>query len=112
MSVEQRDPAVCSFSFNQEGEDEMTKASINVQDLRRRIYIKAKTETTWRFWGLYVHVCKMETLSEAYALAKNNNGAPGIDGVTFAAIEAQGVATFLARFRTNSYNAHMCRYRP
>ena len=50
----------------------MTKASINLQDLRRRIYIKAKTETTWRFWGLYVHVCKMETLSEAYELAKNN----------------------------------------
>src|ERR1700704_1445964 len=99
MSVEQRDPAVCSFSFNQEGKDEMTKASINLQDLRRRIYIKAKTETTWRFWGLYVHVCKMETLSEAYALAKNNNGAPGIDGVTFAAIEAQGVATFLEQIQ-------------
>ena len=63
MSVKQRDPAVCSFSFTQEGKDEMTKASINLQDLRRRIYIKAKTETTWRFWGLYVHVCKMETLS-------------------------------------------------
>jgi len=99
MSVEQRDPAVCSFSFNQEGKDEMTKASINLQDLRRRIYIKAKTETTWRFWGLYVHVCKMETLSEAYALAKNNNGAPGIDGVTFAAIEGQGVATFLEQIQ-------------
>jgi len=99
MSVEQRDPAVCSFSFNQEGKDEMTKASINLQDLRRRIYIKAKTETTWRFWGLYVHVCKMETLSEAYALAKNNNGAPGIDGVTFAAIEAQGVAAFLEQIQ-------------
>src|SRR3979490_693558 len=99
MSVEQRDPAVCSFSFNQEGEDEMTKASINLQDLRRRIYVKAKTETTWRFWGLYVHVCKMETLSEAYELAKNNNGAPGIDGVTFAAIEAQGVATFLEQIQ-------------
>src|SRR6476659_5698776 len=99
MSVEQRDPAVCSFSFNQEGKDEMTKASTNLQDLRRRIYIKAKTEMTWRFWGLYVHVCKMETLSEAYALAKNNNGAPGIDGVTFAAIEAQGVATFLEQIQ-------------
>src|SRR6476646_2232094 len=85
MSVEQRDPAVCSFSFNQEGKDEMTKASTNLQDLRRRIYVKAKAETTWRFWGLYVHVCKMETLSEAYVLAKNNNGAPGINGVTFAA---------------------------
>jgi hypothetical protein len=99
MSVEQRDPAVCSFSFNQEGRDEMTKASINLQDLRRRIYVKAKAETTWRFWGLYVHVCKMETLSKAYALAKNNNGAPGTDGVTFAAIEAQGVATFLEQIQ-------------
>ena len=46
----------------------MTKASINLQDLRRRLYVKAKAETSWRFWGLYVHVCKMETLSEAYAL--------------------------------------------
>jgi RNA-directed DNA polymerase len=77
----------------------MTKASINLQDLRRRIYAKAKAETTWRFWGLYVHVCKMETLSEAYELAKNNNGAPGIDGVTFAAIEAQGVAAFLEQIQ-------------
>ena len=41
----------------------------------------------------------METLSEAYALAKNNNGAPGIDGVTFEAIEAQGVATFLEQIQ-------------
>ena len=55
----------------------------------------AKAETSWRFWGLYVHVCKMETLREAYVLAKNNDGAPGVDGVTFAAIEAQGVALFL-----------------
>ena len=69
----------------------MTKASVSLQDLRRRIYVKAKAETTWRFWGLYVHVCKTETLREAYALAKQNDGAPGIDGVTFAAIEAQGV---------------------
>src|SRR6266568_6787987 len=77
----------------------MTKTSINLQDLRRRIYVKAKAETTWRFWGLYVHVCKMETLREAYELAKNNNGAPGIDGVTFAAIEAQGVAAFLEQIQ-------------
>ena len=73
----------------------MTKASINLQELRRRIYVKAKTETSWRFWGLYVHVCKMETLRVAYQLAKRNNGAPGIDGVTFAAIEADGVEAFL-----------------
>ena len=46
----------------------------NLQDLRRRIYVKAKAETTWRFWGLYVHVCKMETLRAAYALAEKNDG--------------------------------------
>src|SRR5205823_5393377 len=59
----------------------MIKTPINLQDLRRKIYTKAKAETAWRFWGLYVHVCKMETLHEAYLLAKKNNGAPGIDGV-------------------------------
>ena len=67
-----------------------------MQDLRRRIYVKAKAETSWKFWGLYVHICKLETLREAYALAKENEGAPGSDGVTFEAIEAQGVEAFLA----------------
>lgn len=65
----------------------MIKASISLQDLRRRIYDKAKSEPEWRFWGLYVHVCKDETLGEAYKMAKSNNGAPGLDGVTFDDIE-------------------------
>src|ERR1700741_4831511 len=73
----------------------MMNTPISLQDLRRNIYVKAKAEPSWRFWGLYVHICKMETLREAYALAKKNNGAPGIDGVTFEAIEAQGVEKFL-----------------
>ena len=77
----------------------MIKAPISLQDLRRRIYVKAKAEPSWRFWGLYVHVCKMETLREAYRLAKDNNGAPGIDGVTFEAIEAGGVEAFLEQIR-------------
>ena len=61
----------------------MIKAPIGLQDLRRRIYAKAKAEPSWRFWGLYVHVCKIETLQAAYKLAKENNGAPGIDGADF-----------------------------
>lgn len=73
----------------------MTKAPISLQDLRRRIYAKAKAEPAWRFWGLYVHVCKLETLRAAYELAKGNNGAPGIDGLTFEAIEVGGVERFL-----------------
>ena len=95
--MEQRGPATWSVSDHKEGKDEMTKTSIDLQDLRRRIYAKAKAETSWRFWGLYVHVCKLDTLREAYALAKKNDGAPGSDGVTFEAIEAQGVEAFLGQ---------------
>jgi RNA-directed DNA polymerase len=74
-------------------------ASISLQDLRRRLYVKAKADKDWRFWGLYVHVAKLETLRAAYDLAKRNNGAPGIDGVTFEAIEAAGVEAFLTQLR-------------
>jgi len=77
----------------------MTTTPISLQDLRRRIYVTAKADKTKRFWGLYVHVAKRETLRTAYALAKRNNGAPGIDGVTFAGIEAAGIEAFLAQLR-------------
>src|SRR5215469_18175721 len=77
----------------------MTKAPISLQDLRKSLYIKAKAEPTWRFWGLYVHVCKMETLQEAYQMAKSNDGAPGIDGVTFEAIDESGVEIFLKQIQ-------------
>jgi hypothetical protein len=63
------------------------------------MYAKAKSEPSWRFWGLFVHVCKRETLHEAYRLAKRKGGAPGVDGVTFAAIEAGGVGEFLEQIR-------------
>jgi len=84
----------------------MTKAPIGLQDLRKRIYIKAKAEPRWRFWGLYVHVCKLETLQEAYTMARKNNGAPGIDGVTFAAIEQSGVEEFLLQIRSELVEFH------
>ena len=58
----------------------MTTASISLQDLQRRLYVKAKAEKNWRFWGMYVHVSKLETLRAAYAMTKQANGAPGIDG--------------------------------
>jgi RNA-directed DNA polymerase len=77
----------------------MIKTPISLQDLRRSLYVKAKAEPTWRFWGLYVHVCKMETLHEAYRMAKSNDGAPGIDGVTFAAIEESGRESFLKQIQ-------------
>ena len=77
----------------------MTRLLVGLQDLRRRIYAKAKAEPSWRFWGLYVHVCKEETLREAYEMARRNDGAPGVDGITFAAIESGGVDVFLKQLR-------------
>jgi RNA-directed DNA polymerase len=73
----------------------MTKPSVNLQELRRKIYRKAKAEKQWRFWGLYAHVVKPETLEAAYQQAKSNNGAPGLDGESFQSIEAKGLGKFL-----------------
>ena len=91
----------------------MTKAPISLQNLRRSLYVKAKAEPLWRFWGLYVHVCKMETLWAAYEMAKKNDGAPGIDGLTFEIIEESGAESFLRRIReelvTNTYRPRRAR---
>src|SRR6266699_4636350 len=99
MAVERRGPAVCNDSNKKEGKGEMTNAPISLQDLRRSLYVKAKAEPLWRFWGLFVHVYKMETLREAYQMARSNDGAPGIDGVTFEAIEESGAEGFLVQIR-------------
>ena len=87
----------------------MTKAPIALQELRRRIYRKAKSDKTHRFWGIFVHITKMETLEEAYRIAKRNGGAPGIDGQTFEDIEAAGLASFLEEVREELMSG---RYKP
>src|ERR1035438_1916139 len=108
MSVERSGPTVGNDS-DEGKQGRMTNAPVSLRDLRRRIYIKAKAEPEWRFWGLYVHVCKLETLQEAYRMARENDGAPGSDGVTFAAIEESGVDGFLDEIRNELVEF---RYRP
>jgi RNA-directed DNA polymerase len=87
----------------------MIKAPIGLQELRRRIYRKAKSDKTHRFWGLFVHITKAETLDEAYRIAKRNGGAAGIDGQSFADIESYGLAIFLAGIREDLITG---RYKP
>lgn len=91
----------------------MTTTSIGVQDLRARIGAKAKAEPQHRFWGLYTHVWKLDVLREAYRLAKENDGAPGVDGVTFAQVEAEGVDklldTLCQELREKIYEPLPCR---
>ncbi len=77
------------------------------RDLQRKLYRKAKSEPTFRFYLLYDKVYRADLLSRAWALVRAKGGAAGIDGVTVAAIEAGGVDPFLAHLaeelRTHTY---------
>lgn len=73
----------------------MTKPTVTLQELRTRIAVRAKSAPEHRFWGLYVHIAKLDTLQTAYAEARRNGGAPGVDGVTFEQIESAGRDAFL-----------------
>src|SRR5664279_4010184 len=88
---------------------EMIKAPIDVQELRRRIYRKAKSDKPHRFWGIFVHITKIEVLAEAYRIAKRNGGAPGIDRQSFDDIDSKGLGTFLAEIR---YDLRSGKYQP
>lgn len=73
----------------------MIKTAIRLWELKERIYDKAKSEKEKRFWGLYVHICKVTTLYQAYQDARANGGKPGMDGITFDWIEEYGVVKYL-----------------
>ena len=73
---------------------EMIKPTISLQELRAKIGHRAKSVPTHRFWGLHVHVVKLDTLEASYLEAKRNNGAPGSDGETFERIEERGRGEF------------------
>jgi RNA-directed DNA polymerase len=70
-----------------------------IRSLQRRLYRKAKAEPNYRFYILYDKICREDVLVHAYALARTNGGAPGVDGTTFDQIETLGVATWLAGLR-------------
>lgn len=65
----------------------MLKTPEKIRELQRKLYHKAKQEKEFRFYALYDKVYRADILSHAYHLVRSNKGAPGIDGVTFGAIE-------------------------
>jgi RNA-directed DNA polymerase len=67
-----------------------------IRELQRKLYLKAKQEPTYRFYGLYDKVYRADVLAHAYSLSKANDGAPGVDGQTYVDIEAYGKERFLA----------------
>jgi RNA-directed DNA polymerase len=70
-----------------------------IRNLQRKLYCKAKAEPAFRFYLLYDKICREDVLRHAYALARANAGAPGVDGKTFAQIDAAGVEAWLADLR-------------
>jgi RNA-directed DNA polymerase len=80
---------------------------IKLRRLQEALYTKAKQEPAYRFYLLYDKVYRRDVLAHAYALSKQHGGAPGVDGVTFADIEAAGVEPWLAAvqeaLRTETY---------
>src|SRR5215204_5722410 len=80
-----------------------------IRSLQRKLYRKAKAEPAFRFYVLYDKICREDILRHAYALAHANAGAPGVDEVTFAQIEAAGVDGWLAGLREELVSK---RYRP
>ena len=70
-----------------------------IRILQRKLYRKAKAEPAFRFYLLYDKIYRADILRHAYALARANAGAPGTDGMTFAAVEATGLDRWLAGLR-------------
>ena len=71
----------------------------SIRKLQRKLYLKAKDEPAFRFYLLHDKICREDILRHAYDLARANKGAPGVDGVTFAMIEAAGREEWLAAIR-------------
>src|SRR5271154_4855281 len=79
-----------------------------IRSFQRKLYCKAgqmlricleKAEPDYRFYLLYDKICRQDILEHAYALARGNAGAPGVDGIDFEQIEAAGLESWLAGLR-------------
>src|SRR5438874_1928324 len=67
-----------------------------IRSLQKKLYVKAKAEPDFRFYLLYDKVWRDDILEHAYEAARVNDGAAGVDGITFEAIESGDVDGWLS----------------
>ena len=80
-----------------------------IRNLQRKLYVAAKAQPDRRFHQLYDKMSREDILAHAYRLARQADGAPGVDGESFEVIEAQGEGEWLARLGEELRNR---RYQP
>lgn len=87
----------------------MLKTPEHIQELQTKLYQKAKQEAEFRFYALYDKVYRKDIIEHAYRLVKAHKGAPGVDGITFEAVEGEGVEkyveTITEELRNKTYKA-------
>lgn len=88
--------------------DKVPITTDKVQELRKKLYLKAKSQANFRFYALYDRVYRMDVLKKAWQKVRANQGSSGIDGKTIKDIEAEGVDEFLKtiqqELRTKEYS--------
>ena len=80
-----------------------------VRALQHALYRAAKADPGRRFHALYDKVRRRDVLWRAWAAVRRNNGAPGIDKITLAAVEEYGIDRLLGELAAELEEG---RYRP
>ncbi len=81
-----------------------------VRTFQRKLYRKAKSDPSFRFYALYDKIYRPDILNHAFDLVSRNKGGPGIDGVSFDDLKAPGAIDNLLKELGNALKEK--RYKP